>query len=262
MELIEQGFPIFLLIFCRITSFFVVAPMFSGKMMPNIAKIGLSFFISFIVYLTYGINQTVATDASYVLYVVQEILIGLLFGFVVYLFFVVVQTAGALMDLQIGFAMANVVNPLTGTSVPLLGNFKYMMLIVIFFSLNGHHYLLRGLMDSYKWMPLAGDFFARISSGSISEFLTKAVGNTFLLALQVAAPLVIAMFLTDVGLAFLAKTAPQYNVFVIGIPLKLIIGTILLVLLMPGLSGLYERLIAIMFDNLEQLFAIFKGPDG
>ncbi|MNJ73871.1 Flagellar biosynthetic protein FliR [compost metagenome] len=86
------------------------------------------------------------------------------------------------------------------------------------------------------------------------------MGNTFLLAIQIAAPLIVAMFLTDVGLGFLTKTAPHFNVFVVGIPLKIIIGLILLILLMPSLAGLFERLFSIMFDSLEQLFGIVQGP--
>lgn len=260
MNAIVQGFPIFLLIFCRITAFFVIAPVFSSRGVPNTFKIGLGFFISFIVFLTYGMEQTIVTNAEYILVVLREILIGVLLGYVVYLFFMIVQMAGAVMDMQIGFAMANVVDPHTGASAPLLGNFKYMLMLVVFLMMNGHHYLLTGLMDSYQWLPLSNDFFSRIMSGGVTEFLTRTFSNTFLLALQVAAPLVVAMFLTDLGLGFLTKTAPQFNVFVIGIPLKIIVGLILLILLLPGMAVLFEKLFSLMFDSLEQLFGIIQVP--
>ncbi|MCK9858161.1 flagellar biosynthetic protein FliR [Paenibacillus sp. ATY16] len=262
MDQIVEYFPIFLLIFCRMTSFFVVAPLFNMRGVPSTFKIGLGFFLSLIVFMTYGLKEkTVPIDAEYILYIFQEVLIGLLMGYIVYLFMTVVQTAGALMDMQIGFAMSNVIDPMTGVSAPLLGNFKYMLLITVFLAVNGHHYLLTGLMDSYKWMPLSNELFSRIYDGSITDFLSRAVGNAFLLAMQVAAPLVIAMFLTDVGLGFLAKTAPQYNVFVIGIPLKLLLGLGLLILVLPGISAIFERLFAIMFDNLEQLFGIVQQTE-
>ncbi|MCA0754049.1 flagellar type III secretion system protein FliR [Paenibacillus sp. N4] len=260
MNAIVQGFPIFLLIFCRITAFFVVAPVFSSRGVPNTFKIGLGFFISLIVFLTYGIKQTIVPDAGYILVLLRELLVGVLMGYAVYLFFTVVQTAGAFMDLQVGFAMANIVDPHTGTSAPLLGNFKYMLLIVVFLMMNGHHYMLKGLMDSYEWMPLSNELFSRLMSGSVTDYLTRLVGNTFLLSVQIAAPLVVAMFLADVGLGFLTKTAPQFNVFVIGIPLKLLIGILLLILLMPGLAGIFDKLFAIMFESLEQLFGIIQGP--
>lgn len=261
MNAIVQGFPIFLLIFCRITAFFVVAPIFSSRGVPNTFKLGLGFFMSFLVFLSYGMSQTIVPDtAEYVLFVLREILIGLMIGFVVYLFFAVVQTAGAFMDMQIGFAMANVVDPHTGVSAPLLGNFKYMLMLVVFLMMNGHHYLLSGLMNSYQWMPLDNELFGRLLDGSLSEYLIRVFGNTFLLALQIAAPLVVAMFLADVGLGFLTKTAPQFNVFVVGIPLKILLGLFLLILLMPGLAMLFDKLFTIMFDSIEGLFGIVQGP--
>ncbi|MFF2482636.1 flagellar biosynthetic protein FliR [Paenibacillus sp. NPDC058071] len=261
MEQFLQSFPVFLLIFCRITAFFVVVPPFSLRGVPNTFKIGLGFFISLIVFLTYGVNQSIPADAQYILFVIREVLLGLLMGFLVYLFFTVVQTAGALMDLQIGFAMANIVDPMTGISSPMLGNFKYMLLIMVFLLMNGHHYLLTALMDSYQWVPLSNELFGRFAEGNLTEYLTRALGNTFVLALQMASPIVIALFLTDVGLGFLAKTAPQYNVFVVGIPLKIIVGLFVLFLMMPGMAMLFERLLGIMFDNLNQLLGIIRGAD-
>lgn len=260
MDAIVQGFPIFLLIFCRITAFFVVAPVFSSRGVPNTFKIGLGFFISFIVFFSYGLNQIIVPNAEYVLVVLREILIGVMLGYVVYLFFAAVQTAGAFMDLQIGFAMANVVDPHTGVSAPLLGNFKYMLILVIFLMMNGHHYLLTGLMDSYQWMPLDNELFSRLLRGNMTEYLIRVFSNTFLLSLQIAAPLVVAMFLADLGLGFLTKTAPQFNVFVIGIPLKMLLGLFLLILLMPGLAMLFDKLFTIMFQSLEGLFSIVQGP--
>lgn len=259
MNVFLQAFPIFLLIFCRITSFFVVAPILSARNVPNSFKIALGFMISVIVYLAYGFGETVPTDVTYVLLIVREILAGVLMGFIVYLFFVIVQISGALIDMQMGFGMANIVDPMTGASAPLTGNFKYWVLLVIFLSMNGHHYMLNALMHSYEWMPLSNDLFARIHDGSISEFVTKTVVMAFMLGFQLAAPVVVSMFLTDVGLGFLAKTAPQFNVFVIGMPLKILVGFLILLLTMPSVTTLFSYLFSEMFGSLEQLLAIVKG---
>jgi len=259
MNVFLQAFPIFLLIFCRITSFFVVAPILSARNVPNSFKVALGFMISVIVYLAYGFGETVPTDVTYVLLIVREILAGVLMGFIVYLFFVIVQISGALIDMQMGFGMANIVDPMTGASAPLTGNFKYWVLLVIFLSMNGHHYMLNALMHSYEWMPLTNDLFARIHDGSISEFVTKTVVMAFMLGFQLAAPVVVSMFLTDVGLGFLAKTAPQFNVFVIGMPLKILVGFLILLLTMPSVTTLFSYLFSEMFGSLEQLLAIVKG---
>ncbi|MHA0855979.1 flagellar biosynthetic protein FliR [Paenibacillus sp. CMAA1364] len=256
MELITQGFPIFLLILCRITSFFVVAPVFSSKGVPNTFKIGLSFFMSILIYLTYGINQTIVEDMTYVLLIVSEVMVGLLLGFVAYLMITVIQTAGSFIDIQIGFGIANVLDPMTGTSVPMLGNFKYMIAMLLFLSMNGHLQLIQAITESYEWIPITNDLFVEIHSGSISEFLIRTFAQSFVLAFQMAAPLVVALFLTDVGLGFLARTAPQFNIFVIGIPIKIFLGLAMLLLIVPSFSYVFGNLFEIMFESLYNLMGI------
>ncbi|NBD22454.1 flagellar biosynthetic protein FliR [Paenibacillus glycinis] len=260
MELFLQGFPIFLLIFCRITAFFVVAPIFSTRNVPNTFKLGFSFFISFLVFLTYGMKQTVVPDAEYILAIIREILAGALLGFVAYLFFTIINTAGSFIDLQLGFGMANIIDPMTGASAPLLGNFKGMIATLVFLSINGHHYLLSALLQSYDWIPISNSLFLHLKTGSITSFLTGMLAQTFMLALQMSAPLVVAMFLTDVGLGFLARTAPQYNVFVIGIPIKILVGFLMLAILMPTLVTLYEHIFEQMFSAIQKLMSILQGP--
>ncbi|REE94431.1 flagellar biosynthetic protein FliR [Paenibacillus taihuensis] len=260
MEMFLQGFPIFLLVFCRITAFFVVAPVFSTRNVPNMFKLGFCFFISLLVFLTYGLKQMIVPDAEYILAIIREILAGVLLGFTAYLFFTIINTAGSFIDMQIGFSMANVLDPMTGVSAPLLGNFKGMIATLVFLSINGHHYLLSALLQSYEWIPISNSLFAHVHSGSVSTFLTTKLVQAFMLALQMSAPLVVAMFLTDVGLGFLARTAPQYNVFVIGIPIKLLVGFLMLSVLMPGLVVLYEHIFDQMFSAMQKLFSILQGP--
>ncbi|GAB6988928.1 flagellar biosynthetic protein FliR [Paenibacillus pini] len=256
MNMVLQSLPVFLLIFCRITSFFVVVPVFSSKGVPNIFKIGISFFISVLVFLTYGIHQQIPTDLSYVLLIIREILIGLLLGFVAYMMFMVIQTAGSFIDISIGFGIANVIDPMTGASSPMLGNFKYMFALLLFLTMNGHHYLLDGIIHSYDWVPLSNQLFMKLYNGSLSEFLIQSFGQSFVLAFQMAAPLVTTLFLTDIGLGFLARTAPQFNVFVIGIPLKIIVGLIMLLLLVPSFSYIFGELFGIMFESMQKLLAV------
>jgi flagellar biosynthetic protein FliR len=193
------------------------------------------------------------------LFILREVLVGLLIGFAAALFFAAVQTAGAFIDLQMGFAMANVFDPATGANSPIMGQFKHIVLTLVFLSMNGHHFLLRALMDSYQWVPLSNRLFREMYDGGVSGFLVRTFTETFMIALQVAAPLVVAMFLTDVGLGFLARTAPQYNVFIIGIPLKILLGLVMLLMLLPSLSGLFEQLFVKLFDSLERLFGTLQG---
>lgn len=261
METLLQSFPVFLLIFCRITSFFVVVPVFSSQGVPTMFKIGFSFFVAMVVFSAQGTGIIVAQDLTYILLILREVLIGLLLGFIAYLMFMTIQTAGSFIDIQIGFGIANVIDPLTGASAPIIGNFKYMIALLMFLAINGHHHLLNAIVYSYDWIPLNNELFLKMLDGSLADFLVRTFAQSFMLAFQMAAPLVAALFLTDVGLAFLARTAPQYNVFVIGVPLKIFIGLALLALLMPGLAVLFQNLFDIMFESMQNLLGLIgKSP--
>lgn len=261
METLLQSFPVFLLIFCRISAFFVVIPVFSSQSLPATFKIGLSFLVALVVFSSRGTGIVVPQDLTYILLVAREALIGLLLGFIGYLMFMTIQTAGSFIDIQIGFGIANVIDPMTGASAPIIGNFKYMIALLLFLSMNGHHYLLNAIVYSYNWVPLDNDLFVKMINGSLSEFLVRSFAQSFMLAFQMSAPLVTALFLTDIGLAFLARTAPQYNVFVIGVPLKIIIGLALLLILMPSLAALFQNLFDIMFESMQNLLGLMgKSP--
>jgi len=256
-QIFLNALPVFLLIFCRVTAFFVISPIFSYKSVPTILKIGLGFFISFIIFTVLGDNQpVVAIDLSYVILILREVLIGIMLGYIVVVFFSVMHTVGGVIDLQIGFAMANVLDPQTGVTVSLTGNFKYMLLMLVFLMMNGHHFLLTGLMDSFVYMPLENDWFSRMGDGSIAQMLVEAFAHSMLLGIQIASPIMVALFVTDLGLGFLAKTAPQFNVFVIGFAIKIFVGLAMLIVLLPGMGVVFEKLFSIMFEYMERFFSI------
>ncbi|MCE5168070.1 flagellar type III secretion system protein FliR [Paenibacillus profundus] len=260
METLVQAFPVFLLTLCRISAFFVAVPVFSSRGVPFRFKIGLAFFISVIAYLLFGLGKTVPADGTYIVIIVREVLIGLLIGFLAQLFFTAVQTAGSFVDIQIGFGIANVIDPLTGTSAPVMGNFKYIFVVLLFLGMNGHHYFIDGIMKSFEWLPLDDNsFFQQIANGNITEFLVQSFTQAFIIAFQISAPLIVALFLTDVALGFLARTAPQFNIFVVGIPIKIIVGLVMLFLVVPGLVYVLQQLFASMFEAMEQLLRMMQG---
>ncbi|MVO99144.1 flagellar biosynthetic protein FliR [Paenibacillus lutrae] len=259
MELFVQLLPNAMLIFCRMTSFFVVVPLFSSKNVPNVFKIGLALFLTLIVTATQGTTQLVVMDAQFVLLILREILVGITLGFIAYMFFTAVQIAGSFIDVQIGLGIANVLDPMTGTSVPILGNLKYMVAILLLLSFNGHHFLIQGIMNSYEWIPLSNEMFAQVYKGQISEFMIRTFSTMFALSMQLAAPIVAAMFLTDLGLGLLTRVAPQFNIFVIGVPLKLMVGFLLIALLMPELLGLFHGLFDRIFAAMQKFLNIVAG---
>lgn len=262
METLLQSFPVFLLIFCRMTAFFVVSPIFSSRGVPSQFKVGIAAFISLLIYLIKGTTIKIPDGTDiYVLMVFREILIGLLLGYIAYLMFMVIQIAGSFIDIQIGLGIASVFDPMTGASAPVIGNFKYMFAMLIFLSMNGHHYLLQSVLYSYDWVPMNSDIVAQMLNGSLSEFLIRTFTNSFLIAFQMSAPIVVATFLTDVGLGFLARSAPQFNIFVIGVPVKIIVGLFVLMLLTPSFAFIFEHLFEQMFQAMQGLLQVLgKRP--
>ncbi|MDF2924709.1 MAG: flagellar biosynthesis protein FliR [Paenibacillaceae bacterium] len=259
METILLSFSGFLLIFCRITAFFVVAPVFSSRNVPATFKIGLSAFIAFLIFSGLGVQQ-VPMDAVYLISIIKEIAVGLLLGFIGYLFFTVIQISGAFIDMQMGLSMANIIDPLTGASSPVTGNLKFMVAIVLFLSFNGHHMLLQAIVQSYDWVPLQNDVFTRMYSGNMSDFMIRTFTDSFALAFKMAAPLAAALFLTDVGLGILARTAPQFNIFVVGVPLKIVVGLILLAFLFPDMMGLFQNLFQALFEAMQKAIMLLSNP--
>ncbi|TDF98214.1 flagellar biosynthetic protein FliR [Paenibacillus piri] len=259
MDWISQFLPGFMLFFCRIASFFVVVPVFSAKNVPAHFKIGIAFFVTLMAYTVMGVSMPVSFDSLYVLSIIREILVGICLGFVAYMFFTIVQIAGSFIDIQVGFGIANVIDPMTGASSPIIGNLKYMIAMLLFISLNGHHLLLKAIMESYQWIPLSNDMFARMYSGQISEFLLKSFSTVFAVSFQMASPIIAALFLTDLGLGLLARVAPQFNIFVIGVPLKMLIGFMLLILLFPAYHDVFKDAFVTMLDHLQKFFALFAS---
>jgi flagellar biosynthetic protein FliR len=257
MGWIEQFLPGFMLFFCRITSFFVVVPVFSAKNVPAHFKIGLSFFVALMVFSVAGTKVPVVFDSLYLLSIIREILVGIFLGFIAYMFFTLVQIAGSFIDIQIGFGIANVFDPMTGASSPVIGNLKYMIAILLFLSFNGHHLLLKAIMESYEWIPLSNDTFTKLYSGQIVEFMVKTFSTVFALSFQMSAPLIAAMFLTDLGLGLLARVAPQFNILVVGAPLKMLIGFVLLILLFPSYQSVFKDSFISMLDSMQKFIGLF-----
>jgi len=256
MAIIEQYLPLFLLVFVRMTAFMVSAPIFSVQGVPNQFKIGFACLVSFISFFYIEVEGTVPLDLTFAIYVVKEAIIGLILGFICELFFVAIRIAGGLMDLQMGFAMANVIDPKTGASVPITGQFKSILATLYFLSINGHHMLLRGIIASYETIPV-DRMWISLGDDSVALTVIRFFSDMFVSAFLMAAPIVAALFLVDLALGIIAKSVPQFNIFVVGMPIKMIASFLLLIVVMPAfflvLSGLFEKMFQAMADMMKLL---------
>lgn len=236
--------PAFLLILVRVSGFFVTMPIFSYRNIPVQHKIGVSFFLAWIMYYTIDIPFILVNETFFLL-IIKEALVGILIGFIAYLILVAVQIAGGFIDFQMGFAIANVMDPQTGVQSPLTGQYLYTIALLFLLSVNGHHLLLDGIFNSYQYIPM-DQMFIPFSNMSMISFVINTFNHMFVIAFQMAIPLVGSLFLVDVALGIIARTVPQLNVFVVGLPLKILVSFVVLFLSM----GMYVLLVRNLFDSM------------
>jgi len=257
MEWLNQ-LPLFFLVFVRMTSFFVTAPIFMMRDVPVPFKIGLAFFLSLIALSFPTLPETVPIDNYYWLLLIKEAIVGITIGFTAALILYAVQTAGIFIDMQVGFAMANIFDPQTGVQTPITGRLKYTLAILFLLSLNGHHLLIRGIFTSLEWIAV-DQWIPALADGKVSSFLTDALGRMFEAAFLIAVPVAGALFMVDIALGIVAKTVPQMNVFVVGLPLKIMVNFIILLIVLPGFFFILQKLFADMFGSMQAIMRIMGG---
>lgn len=257
LEIINiNSLPVFLLIFVRVLAFFVTMPLFSYRTVPTPFKIGLSFFLAWIIFYTVD-TTAVSIDGRYLFLIAKEILVGLLIGLIAFIIFSAIQVAGGFIDFQMGFAIANVMDPQTGAQSPLTGQYLNIISLLFLLSVNGHHLIIDGILNSYQFIPL--DVFIPFQNQSIADFVIYSFNNMFLIAFQIAIPIVGCLFLVDVALGIIARTVPQLNVFVVGLPLKILVSFLALLVFMSLYMGLARHLFEAMFHVMRGLMQLFGG---
>jgi len=253
---LQDHLGFFLLVFTRISGIFTAAPVFGSRNIPVMAKVGLGLSVSALIMpVVFSAKVNIPSNLlQYIAAVISEYLLGLVYGFASWLIFSAVQMAGALLDTQIGFGIVNVVDPQYGQQIPLIGNFQYLLSLVLFLAINGHHVLLAGICTSFKTLPVASVFFPQ----SIVPFFVNLLTGVFSVAVQIAMPVLAALFMTDVALGILARVMPQLNIFVVGLPVKIVVGLVILMFAVPVFSYFMEVGFHAMFKELVRLLALFQ----
>lgn len=223
----------FLFLLLRVGALLVAMPLFGGPGVPQHVKIGLGVLIAVLLYPVIDAVVPPSHLLSLLLMAAQEIAIGLGMGFIVSLFFLGLQLAGQLMDVPIGFGMVNVLDPHFGGQIPILGQFQNVLAVLIYFSINGHHAILRALADSYAHIPIGTAAW----NGALAAVIVDAVTSMFLLGVRIGVPVMAAAFLTDVALGIVNRAVPQINVFITGYPIKIAIGLFTVTVGLPVYVG-------------------------
>jgi flagellar biosynthetic protein FliR len=241
----------FLLIVARLSVLFVFSPILARRDIPGLVKVGLSLLLAVIVINFHHPAQAYPYDNLYALAfaVIAELSVGLVIGFITSLFFNLVFTAAHVMDLQIGFSMAQMFDVSVGGQVAVTSGFLNFILIVSFITSGAFTTLIETMVLTFERIPVG----MGILRPEAVELVVEVFLRTFAMAVQVAMPLLASALLLEVALGVIVRTAPQMNVFVVGIPLKVFLGLIVLALMLPVFANFTRIIFDWMFEYIYEM---------
>ena len=215
-------FTALILVSIRIFSFFMLVPIFFPNGTPNVVKVGLTVVMAYILMpgIDYSSISNIDSTMFFVINCLNEVAAGLTLGFLTSLCFYMVRIAGNLMDMQMGFAMVSMFDPTSNSNTTLIERLLYWFSLVIFFIVDGHHMLIKSLIQSFSVIKL-GSFFLNQASINI---IFKAFVEYFGIAIQIGIPIVLILLFTDLTMSLIARTVPQLNIMILGLPIKVLIG--------------------------------------
>jgi flagellar biosynthetic protein FliR len=244
---------LFFLAFTRIMAIIIHVPVFGGQNIPTQVRIGLGFALA-IVLIPW---QPLLPDAvsigtlAYGVAIGKEILIGTLIGYSADLTFGTIQMAGSAMGMGSGFESGRIFNPALGESGSAYDQIFVMTATMVFLAIDGHHLALIAIQKTFDVLPLNGSLpFNGL------EMIMKSTSMLIATGIQLALPVMAALFLTDFTLGLLARVAPQVQVYFLGLPVKVVIAMVALglsfSLIFPNLMGLFKLMAQNMILFVEQ----------
>lgn len=252
----------YLMILARVSPLMVTAPLWGSPLVPGQVRVFLAMLVSGLLLpvtrqpLPAGLPSS---PFSLALAAGQELLLGFAIAELALLVFAAAQFAGQLIDIQVGFGIANVLDPLTSAQVTLLGQLQYLAALLVFLLLDGHHLLLRGLADTFAVAPPGRPFTAL--AGPLALVIERGGRILFVLAAQIAAPALTALFLTNFALALVSRMLPQMNLFLVGMPINVAVGLFALAAGFPLFAIAWRGAILTLRDQFGMLMTVL-GPAG
>ena len=226
-----ENYFTFLLILVRIASYLFTMPVFSMRQISSVVKLAVVWVISVITLSTLP-DQSIVVNSliEFGFMVIQEVCLGLVLGYVSMIIFLGIQSAGDLIDFTAGLKMSASYDPITGTSSSLYSSLYNWIAVILFFNLNGHHYLLKGIVNSFYFLELGQEYLHLLKVESFIYLISRF----FLISIQLALPVAIVLFLVDIILGMISKVIPQINVFLLGMPAKIAVSFLIHLFLIVG----------------------------
>ncbi len=258
MILSTTQIEVFLFIFARIMGIFLQAPVFSSRSLPSFAKVSLAIWIASVLWFVTPVRVDLLppTFNGFMLLIATEVLVGFLIGFACNVIFIAIQSAGELMDLQMGLSVSQAFDPLFGASTSIIGRLMFFVALITFLLLDGHHLLLSILHQSFVMIPVPAAI--DISKAPAIFNLLNLVTILWTTAIQLAGPIILIIFLSDFSFGIVSRVAPQVNVFMLGFQVKPSLGLLGLLFALPILVKHIASLLGTMGEEMLKLLSSIK----
>ena len=246
-----------ILVFIRLTSFFLVAKSLFPKGTPPILKGVIGMILSFAI--IWGVNYQVVLEINnnYMLVysVVSEIMSGVILGFIANMIFEFIRMAGGYMDIQIGLSMMNILDPSSETTSTPFSNLSYFISMVIFFIIDGHHLLIKCLIQSFKVVNIGQNIVFQDTFSVVLD----AFREYFVIGVKIAIPLVLIIIITDLCMALVSRTVPAINVMILGMPVKMVVGLLTFIALLPIMIKIISYGFNLIPDIIEEMLKVLPA---
>ncbi|MDN5314244.1 MAG: flagellar biosynthesis protein FliR [Clostridiales bacterium] len=252
-----QYWPYYLLVLVRSSGFFVLSPIFGRRNLPVRFRLGLALILSVMFIQLYPPAEIFTSEPSitYVLLVIGEVLVGLIIGYITIVFFALPAIAGQIIDIQLGIGMGAVFDPSMGTQTTYSGMLLNIVMTVYFFTLDGHLKLIRILGLTYERIP--------VGEVRLNPVLPTVAMEAFflmvMLAVTLALPIIASALVSEVTMGVLMRAVPNFHAYMVGIPLKIIIGLVVLFAMQPFYLNFLDNVFNEMFQATENMIAGLGG---
>ncbi len=255
MDFFLHSFQVFLIVFMRVSAIFFIAPVISSNVLLVRYRLVLAFFIVLCVFpwLSTYLKDLPESMFLYFIILVKEFLLGAMIGFFILLIFTSFQLSTQFFSTQVGFGMSQIIDPLTQEETPLFGYFFNTAVMLMFLIIGGVHLVIKVVVDSYKLIPAVD----MIGNGElIMNEAIKYFGIMFTLALKIALPVIVSSLIVVVALGLIGKAAPQANIMILGLPIHLMVGLIMVIAILPFVVGFFE---GAFFSTINDIMKLFEG---
>ncbi|MGH4050393.1 MAG: fused FliR family export protein/FlhB family type III secretion system protein [Clostridium sp.] len=244
----------FIFVLLRISAFFMSIPIFFPKSAPALVKVGFCAVFTFLIMpgVNYENVNLINTNGTLIIFCISEVITGLLLGYITKFCFFSAQMAGQFMDFQVGFSMMSMFDPVSNENVTLLGTLLYRISMVMFFVVDGHHMLIRAIIDSFNVVQI-GKF---ILSQGTAMMMVKIFIQFFTLGLKIAIPIISIIIITDLSMGLVSRTVPSLNIMILGMPIKILIGLTCFSLVLPAMLNLIVNSFYTIPDIIKAFYKV------